>query len=351
MRRYCRMTFAMVFVCLAYLTVVSGCQAGSDTTTTTNQLRSLCKRTSPTRSGGSPPQHQPTGLLGDIVASSRKRPASPQQHEHTSTGLLGDIVHQGTKKPATSSSVAQSHPGPTSAHPVPSSQAVLAQGTTVSKNTAALIPYKGVGRPKGSTSRPVDERPPRGTGNPVGRPSKSPQTAQKGSETAGSQDTAGRWWNQPGGKPPHARGQGPRAEEARRYRERQKLKAQASSLSQRPTHTVQSPTPPAGLAHAGSTTQAKDAAGAAIPHRGDGSPAGSSSKTSDESSSGSAGGKTQRYIPWWNKPGGRPPLPKGTGPRYEEGKAYRVRKGIQGEGEPKPGKPPKGTKRRALYPA
>ncbi|CAO1619619.1 unnamed protein product [Sympodiomycopsis kandeliae] len=230
-----RMTIAIIVVSLAFIcqfTFVSGCQAGSDTTT--NELLS---RTSPTRSGGSPAHYQPTGLLGDIVATSRKRPASPQQHEHTPTGLLGDIVHQGTKRPATSSvqpgQSSHFHTGTlsqSSTHLPLSSHGYLTHPGSIaqSKDAGALTP--GTGHLQGQ------DGPSRGAESHVGRPDKTPAT---NSASQPSQRKSP-WWNQAGGRPRAPKGTGARYEQRyeqrKAYVARKKAEAQGSSSPQKPSN-------------------------------------------------------------------------------------------------------------------
>ncbi|CAO1633483.1 unnamed protein product [Sympodiomycopsis kandeliae] len=243
--RHARVPLAMIIALLALLyqvLLVDGCQVGFGAT---NRLNALYQRTSPTRSG-EPPQYQPTGLLGDIVASSRKRPAS-QQH-HTPTGLLGDVVHQGTSKNAKLSvhpgQSSDSHsPAQLSKHSSPLLQAALPHVgiASQSKDKGAAIPGRGEGRPRASTGKPSNGRSGNGAASQVVGPSKilqtatTSQTAQNGLATTTSQPTAARWWNVPGGRPPHPAGTSPRSKEAKAYRERQKLKEQGPSLPKKPS--------------------------------------------------------------------------------------------------------------------
>ncbi|CAO1619615.1 unnamed protein product [Sympodiomycopsis kandeliae] len=203
-----RMTIAVSVVLLAFIcqfAVVNGCPAGSGAT---NELRSLCKRTSPTRSGGSPP-HQPTGLLGDIVTSSTKKPAL--QHEHTPTGLLGDIVHQVTSKPAS-----PTHPGSFSAHSVPPSQAGFPHvgSTTQSKDKGV----SSISHAQGSIGKPSNDRPAGG----IGKTPQKVSVLQEGRKRVP-------WWKQPGGQPMRKMGTGPRWEQSQAYKARKKAKEQGPS--------------------------------------------------------------------------------------------------------------------------
>ncbi|CAO1621626.1 unnamed protein product [Sympodiomycopsis kandeliae] len=266
-----------------------GCPATQ--TTTSQLLTTLLQRTSPASSGGSSPPHQPTGLLGDVVASVRKRPGA--QHEFSATGLLGDIVHQGTKRPAasfesqaklsqnplsTSASLPQPsmqslHPHLSAPPPLPSvpaqrgqthlplrpllpkpplqpRPAELAGSSTQSTTTKPWIPYRGKGRRAGTTNRQVTARPSTGTGDKAGRPTRRPKTpsipssGQRELKPTGSTAAQDPWWKVPGGKPRVPMGTGPRYEQRKMYRENLKLKAQGGSGKSTPQGSSSSPKDP-----------------------------------------------------------------------------------------------------------